>query len=112
MRSQDHSAREIVLGQRRTGGEGSLPCASVTVPFTAQHPLPLRQLLLRSVSQEQRWRGHQGCHLLHVCPLILAKGCAYLYTCPQVHLQTASVDMEGQSDVALTQQDFTSSCSL
>lgn len=115
MRSQEHAAPEIVLGQRRTGGEGSLPCASITVPFTARHSLPLGQLLH---SPEVCVSGTE----VEVAPRLSSVTCLSTHTSERLGLPVcmptdactnfASVDMEGQSDVALTQQDFTSSCSV
>lgn len=90
MRSQKHAAPETVLGQRRTGGEGSLPCAGVVVSFTAQHPLPLGQLL-HSPEVCLRSRGGDGTKAVTctcVCPLRLVKGSAYLCACPQRLVQT------------------------
>lgn len=101
MRSQEDEVPGTVLGLRRTGGEGFLPCASMAVPLTAQHPRALGQLLCGPgvcVSGAEVEVASRLSSVRCACPLIWAKGCACLYTCPQAHLQTASVDMEGRSD--------------
>lgn len=115
MRSQEHAAPEIVLGWRRTGGD-SLPCASVTSalhcpasPATGAAAAQSRGLCLRN-------RGGGGTKAV-ICYVFLSthtskRLCLPVYMPTDACANSASVEGEEQSDIALTQQDFTSSCSV